>query len=729
MRNIILICVSLILTCPCIAKTITVDDDGPADFDNIQAAINDASDGDTVLVKDGTYTGEGNRDIAFLGKAITVRSQHGPENCIIDCNGPPDPWRHGFNFYDVEGPNSILKGFTVTNINEGEIGGGVYCGEGSRPSIDNCILTGNSAEYGSAIFCDWSSPNITNCQITDNYSFKGVIRFYGGSPNITNCNITGNSGSIYSSHSDLTITSCDISNNFGPGFFSEYGSPIIVDCNINDNNRSGIYCFNGSLEISNCSLIGNTTSYRGGAICCERSSLVATNCNISDNSVLGGHSNNGGGIYCVETTAEIIDCNISGNWAEGDGGGVYGSDSNSVISSCLFSENTAGEDGGAIYGWGGLISNCTIIGNSASSYPYHGGSGGGIYCYGDGSPTITNCTIANNSAQENGGGISRGSGIISNCIITANSAEESGGGIDEWEGKIENCLITANSALIGGGIKKAMFINACTIVGNRALWDGGGLGGRPYRSSSVTNCIIWDNYAPGFPQLWPPENLFYNCIQDWTGGKPGNIDTDPYFVVPGYWVDVNGTPADPNDDMWTDGDYHLLANSPCIDAGDPNFIGEPNETDLDGNPRIANSRIDMGAYEAGLPAVEVELKLTPQMLSCDSEGRWVKAHVIMPEEIYPEEIDVNTPAVADPPGTESEFIEVNEYSDGYFDVQIYFDRESFCEALSESEDGLLEVTITGSLTDGRKFQGSDTIKLKSKLRQHRIQKLKRQFKK
>ena len=118
------------------------------------------------------------------------------------------------------------------------------------------------------------------------------------------------------------------------------------------------------------------------------------------------------------------------------------------------------------------------------------------------------------------------------------------------------------------------------------------------------------------------------------------------------------------------------------------------------------------------PDMEATIKLTPQMLNCDSHGKWLKAHVIMPEEIYPEDIDVNTPAIADPPGIESEYIEVFDNGRGRFDVQIYFDRQSFCQALSESENGLLEVAVTGSLLDGRKFQGSDTIKLKSKLWQH-----------
>ena len=55
----------------------------PSRFGSIQAAIDAAQDGDTVVVGDGTYTGEGNRDIRFRGKAITVRSENGPATCIV----------------------------------------------------------------------------------------------------------------------------------------------------------------------------------------------------------------------------------------------------------------------------------------------------------------------------------------------------------------------------------------------------------------------------------------------------------------------------------------------------------------------------------------------------------------------------------------------------------------------------------------------------------------------
>jgi hypothetical protein len=76
-----------------------------------------------------------------------------------------------------------------------------------------------------------------------------------------------------------------------------------------------------------------------------------------------------------------------------------------------------------------------------------------------------------------------------------------------------------------------------------------------------------------------------DCTLNWGNG---NIDADPHFVKPGCW-DANG--------VWIEGDYHLLYSSSCVDAGDPNYIAEPNGTDLDGKPRVIGGRIDMGAYE------------------------------------------------------------------------------------------------------------------------------------
>ena len=71
------------------------------------------------------------------------------------------------------------------------------------------------------------------------------------------------------------------------------------------------------------------------------------------------------------------------------------------------------------------------------------------------------------------------------------------------------------------------------------------------------------------------------------------------FVDSGYY-DGNGTPSDPSDDIWVEGDWRLLPGSPCINTGDPAFIPAGGETDLEGHARVLCDRVDMGAYEFGI---------------------------------------------------------------------------------------------------------------------------------
>jgi hypothetical protein len=84
----------------------------PSVYLTIQAGIDAAGTGDTVLVEDGTYTGPGNRDIDFKGKAITVQSENGPASTIIDCQG----LGRGFYFHNNEGKGSVLAGFTIADF-------------------------------------------------------------------------------------------------------------------------------------------------------------------------------------------------------------------------------------------------------------------------------------------------------------------------------------------------------------------------------------------------------------------------------------------------------------------------------------------------------------------------------------------------------------------------------------------------------------------------------------
>jgi parallel beta-helix repeat protein len=194
MKNLIFALAFLLLTVPCFAEIIIVDNEWPYDFNNIQAAIDYSSNGDYIIVFPGTYAGEGNRDIDFLGKSVTVQSIDPTDpyivtETIIDCNGVDIYDRHyGFLFQSGEDANSILAGFTITNCGSGAI----QCGN-SSPTIKNCIITGNSS-YDGVIHCYGSgTPAISNCTISGNTS-SGIYCEFGNGPTITNCIITGNTG-------------------------------------------------------------------------------------------------------------------------------------------------------------------------------------------------------------------------------------------------------------------------------------------------------------------------------------------------------------------------------------------------------------------------------------------------------------------------------------------------------------------------------------------------------
>ena len=128
--------ISFILTIIAEARTILV----PSQYPDIQTGIINAVDGDTVLVADGIYTGEGNKDLDFGRRAIVVISENGPVNCIIDCesNG------RGFFFHSGENSNSVVAGFTIlngwTDCNSIPAAGAGICCDNSSPVIRGCYL-------------------------------------------------------------------------------------------------------------------------------------------------------------------------------------------------------------------------------------------------------------------------------------------------------------------------------------------------------------------------------------------------------------------------------------------------------------------------------------------------------------------------------------------------------------------------------------------------------------
>jgi len=157
----------------------------------IQAAIDICDPGDVVIVANGLYTGIGNRNIDFDGKAITLQSENGPLYCVIDCRADQANPQRAFTFDNAENNDSILDGFTITHGYGW--GAGIFC-LNSSPAITNCILTENtSAGKGGALACDNADPNIISCIITHNSALDGgAIYCYDSRPVIHNCTISHN---------------------------------------------------------------------------------------------------------------------------------------------------------------------------------------------------------------------------------------------------------------------------------------------------------------------------------------------------------------------------------------------------------------------------------------------------------------------------------------------------------------------------------------------------------
>ena len=273
---------------------------------------------------------------------------------------------------------------------------------------------------------------------------------------------------------------------------------------------------------------------------------------------LGDDDGNGGGI-CIRAASPLIrDCLIIGNSAATYGGGVYMRDRDEPrLVACAIAGNWSESRGGGVYrDWGSeaRLERCLISGNGAWS------DGGGIATHTDGSLTLSNCVISGNVAAEPA--VGRGGGLYAFMATVT----------------LDYCTLTGNMADLGASLA----INASSDVGTTA--------------TRVSNCILWDAEN----SIWTlgearPEIVYSDVQGGWFGA--GNIDADPCFVEPGYWLDQTDTPKDLTDDLWVDGDYNLMWDSPCVDAGDPCAVPDPGETDFAGRPRSLGAGVDMGAFE------------------------------------------------------------------------------------------------------------------------------------
>jgi len=293
-----IVCLLPVLVCQ--AAIITVDDNGPADYNNIQDAIDHSSNGDTIIVKPGTYI----QNIAFNNKAVTVTSQDPNVESIVQSTIITASSGDCVTFEFGEDSNSVITGFTI----KATTGRGIRCHNTSptisKNVIKNCADSGIYGELNAA-------PIISGNTIKSNAG----VGIYSCNGRITDNSISGNNGGISSCNGPITnnIINSNVASSYGGGLYNCQGE---IAGNIIANNQTfskggGLYGCNGN--ISNNAIVGNSTYVDGGGLCsCQG--------NIGNNIIAGNVGSRGGGLYGCGGT--IYNNTITGNRASYLGGAI-----------------------------------------------------------------------------------------------------------------------------------------------------------------------------------------------------------------------------------------------------------------------------------------------------------------------------------------------------------------------------------------------------------------------
>ncbi len=437
--------------------------------------------------------------------------------------------------------SSVLDGFTIT--------GGRGFGASVATARTRTGTPGVSpypyvtpTTHGGGVLIDVASPRFVQCTFYRNTTEAFDAGASGGAG--AACDFASPTFQACSFVENIALADgADVWSN-GGGLLCRSSYPTLVDCAFTRNVTIGsgrpcaggaIACFTSDPQLTGCSFVGNqaVSSFGGAIYSTLLSNLILTDCYFERNSAYGG-----GAFYCVsESTSSLTGCVFWANEAF-DAAGEDDAAENDQDGDGEGQEDTVPGQGGAVYN--------------------------GSTCQ----TTATHCRFLGNTAMSAGGAfLAGGYTVMANCLFSGNTAAR-GGAINVY-GR--------------GGITVA----SCTFAANQASDRGNAYYCGPSCVAEFSNCILWEEPPVGDASFSAELNIAYSNVRGGGFGQ-GNINADPRFQDP---AGPDGLPGTLDDDL------RLSVGSPCIDAGSRDLLPASVTTDLAGQPRVANSEVDMGAYE------------------------------------------------------------------------------------------------------------------------------------
>jgi parallel beta-helix repeat protein len=519
--------------------------DVPGDYTNIQVAINEANDGDIVVIKPGIYDIRESSlpyEYEYLyisGKAITITSTNPDDPC---CVAATIIYGVGFVIENVD-RHTVINGLTIqsaqywlytiwiTPTGPGNDGPGGHMGD---------TFGGGMQLLGDA------SPDVRNCRFVD--CAVGGLSGGNGNSGVDSRGYGGQGGWPGGAYG-------------GAVSVGENGSPIFKNCHF-------INCFARGGDGGNG---GNDPAGHGGGWG-DPEAPWWWEYGPGDNPL--GHFEDywrytafGGAAYCAaDSYPDFVDCNFINNYVQGGSCGISGTNQSLQVIGWPYRHYRIDAFGGAVYAEAGstpVFTGCEFINNQAdvNGLPEHWDGdeavsddpyisyGGAIAFENGAAPTFNNCTFNNNLATIGGGMWANWSDPnISECYFVDNTAYHGGGvyfvgGMPEiaQSNFIENEALYDTSIaepepedVLGEGGAINIFdadatIIDCNVFDNIAASSGGGI----YISGSskplVKNCLVTSNFAirdgGGVSVNWHSDVNIVNCTISDNAVTVGGTDT------------------------------------------------------------------------------------------------------------------------------------------------------------------------------------------------------------